>query len=329
MLVFTRLVTIVAVLSVFTGALCPAESASMPRESVLDAFDLSPAVFIENKGQWDECVRYGFDGKGLRVSFAGEGPAFQMTRVDDAGSLGGDPARRERVLAPRFTQAVFSATFVGARAVRPVGVEPSPAKMSFYRGKDTSKWRSEVPTYSKVAYKGLYEGVDLYASGRRSGLKYEFRVAPGASWEKIVIRYTGVESLSIDGSGALHVRTPLGEIVDERPVCYQESHGERRVIPSRFCIIDDTSYGFELTGEYDRSLPLVLDPALGYATFLGGAGEDRAYSIAIGAHGHAWVAGYTTSPDFPVPNGFDGSYNASYDVFVAKISPVGPIAWAT
>ena len=37
-----------------------------------------------------------------------------------------------------------------------------------------------------------------------------------------------------------------------------------------------------------------------YATYLGGSGSDTATSVWVDTVGDAWVAGYTTSPDFPV-----------------------------
>ena len=185
------------------------------KETALKAFDLSPAVFIENKGQWDYEVRYGFDGKSVRVSFTDSGPVFQMLKSEAVEARPQPGVPRDRAAEVKFAQAVFSARFVGAKAVRPVALEPSSSRMNFYRGNDPSKWPTDVPTYSKIAYRGLYDGIDLYTWGKRSGLKYEFHVAPGASWEEVVIRYDGIDGLSIDDSGALHVRTPLGENVDQ------------------------------------------------------------------------------------------------------------------
>src|SRR4029453_14808 len=40
--------------------------------------------------------------------------------------------------------------------------------------------------------------------------------------------------------------------------------------------------------------------AIQYATYLGGTGEDDLNSVAVGADGHLYVAGRTSSPDFPV-----------------------------
>jgi uncharacterized protein (TIGR03437 family) len=74
--------------------------------------------------------------------------------------------------------------------------------------------------------------------------------------------------------------------------------------------------------------------ALIYSTFLGGTGADAPYALSIDAQGYAYVAGSTTSPNFPVTQGayqttFGGAspnLDTQYaygDGFVSKISPDG------
>ncbi len=69
--------------------------------------------------------------------------------------------------------------------------------------------------------------------------------------------------------------------------------------------------------------------ALVYSTYLGGRDEDSASAIAIDADGNAYVAGTTSSPDFPTT---PGAYRRALafstairqtDVFVAKLNPAG------
>lgn len=69
-----------------------------------------------------------------------------------------------------------------------------------------------------------------------------------------------------------------------------------------------------------------FDPAgaIVYATYLGGSGSDRAWSIAVDSLGNAYVAGTTSSNDFPITVGaFDSSLNGADDVFVVKLDPTG------
>jgi Beta-propeller repeat. len=60
-----------------------------------------------------------------------------------------------------------------------------------------------------------------------------------------------------------------------------------------------------------------------FATFLGGAGDDDATSVAVDVHGNAFVAGWTTSADFPVRNAFQATRSAGKDAFVAKLASDG------
>ncbi len=63
-----------------------------------------------------------------------------------------------------------------------------------------------------------------------------------------------------------------------------------------------------------------------YSTFLGGSAVDTANAIVIDGSGNAYVAGATSSPDFPVT---PGALQSAYDpqggtiVFITKIDPTG------
>jgi subtilisin-like proprotein convertase family protein len=62
-----------------------------------------------------------------------------------------------------------------------------------------------------------------------------------------------------------------------------------------------------------------------YSTYLGGAGQEDARSIALDTGGHAYVTGYTSSQDFPVtPAAFQPAYQGGdFDAFVTKLDPEG------
>jgi hypothetical protein len=68
-----------------------------------------------------------------------------------------------------------------------------------------------------------------------------------------------------------------------------------------------------------------LNPAgntLVFSTYLGGNGFDYGYGIALDAGGNAYVAGDTTSLNFPA-TGFQKGYRGIQDAFVAKIATDG------
>src|SRR5204862_239917 len=62
--------------------------------------------------------------------------------------------------------------------------------------------------------------------------------------------------------------------------------------------------------------------SLGYATFLGGSGDDRGFGVAVNKKGNAYVAGTTSSTQttFPVTAGaFDTSQNGGTDEVLSVV----------
>jgi len=72
------------------------------------------------------------------------------------------------------------------------------------------------------------------------------------------------------------------------------------------------------------SFPLIIDPILSYSTYLGGStGDDIGKGIAVDASGNAYVAGYTTSTDFPLQSPYQGTNRGSSDAFITKLTSAG------
>ncbi len=63
--------------------------------------------------------------------------------------------------------------------------------------------------------------------------------------------------------------------------------------------------------------------ALVYSTYLGGSDEDQGAAIAVDSSGHAYVAGYTYSTNFPVQNALQPNNAGGVDAFVTELSPNG------
>jgi hypothetical protein len=60
-----------------------------------------------------------------------------------------------------------------------------------------------------------------------------------------------------------------------------------------------------------------------FATYLGGAADDRAFAMVVDAMGSAYVAGWTTSTNFPTRNAAQANLSGNRDGFVLKLSPAG------
>lgn len=66
--------------------------------------------------------------------------------------------------------------------------------------------------------------------------------------------------------------------------------------------------------------------ALLYSTYLGGSGDDSGAGIAIDTLGNSYVAGSTSSSDFPTtPGAYQPRYGGSGDAFVSKLNATGSV----
>ncbi|MGH2675840.1 MAG: SBBP repeat-containing protein, partial [Actinomycetota bacterium] len=270
-----------------------------------EQFERLPLSFIENRGQTDPRAGYYLHGGETSVYFTEGGLRLGL---EDAGGT-----------AQRWNLAL---DFVGARPTAPRGVAKAPGVVSYFKG-DREDWHTALPTYSRVAYRDLWPGIDLTYSGIGT-LKYSFLVRPGADPTDIRFRWRGATDLSLDHQGGLHVSTPARSFTDQAPVSYQRIGGYRVEVATSY-VLRRTEVAFELQA-YTPSRPLVIDPAmLLYAGYIGGSSFDTGHAVAVDGAGAAYVTGRTASTEatFPETVGPDLSYNGGRDTFVAKVAPSG------
>jgi len=279
------------------------------------SFGNLPLYFIENQGQLDENVDYYLKGADKTLYFTSEGITFVLT--------GKDNGERRRW--------VVKLDFVGADAVTPQGADQQEAVFSYFKGKPED-WHTGIPTFSKLVYEDLWPGIDLVYSGTVNELKYEFIVQPGADPHAIAFAYRGVEEVLLNDDGTLQVTTPAGGFEDGVPYAYQEIGGEQVEVAMSYAPQVQSEenvlrFGFDI-GDYDTSVPLVLDPViLVYCGYIGGSGGwEYCQGVAVDDQERAYVVGWTDSDEntFPVEGGPDITFNGGgspyySDAFVARV----------
>jgi len=214
-------------------------------------------------------------------------------------------------------QATFSITG-GRRDAVPETTDALPGRSNYFIGNDPRKWLTDVRSYRKVVYRGMYDGIDLAYYGTRDSFEYDFIVAPGS--DPGTIRLKADREVSLTPEGDLLI--DAGSIRMKRPFVYQELEGGKHRVDGGFEIGSDGGIGFQI-GEYDRQRPLVIDPIIEYATYYGGSGTDVGYGIAVDRLGNMYVTGQTSSLDFPQRNGFYQMIQGANDAFVMKLNSTG------
>ena len=212
-------------------------------------------------------------------------------------------------------------------------------KSHYLIGNDETKWHRNVPHFSCVAFYNIYPGVDvIYRGLERYGsaagpaqLEYDFMVAPGADPGLIELLFEGVDDLQIGPGGGLVLRTAAGELRQRRPFIYQDIAGEREEVDGHFVLQDDGRVGFAV-GPYDSSAPLIIDPKVEFATYLGGDDYEALTRVVFDeATQQILLAGWTFSPNFPAnPETRFANFLGGRDGFVSALSAdASTLLWTT
>ena len=139
-------------------------------------------------------------------------------------------------------------------------------------------------------------------------------------YDAFVIRLNSIGTLAYSTYlGGSRDETGYGVTVDGNDNVYTSGYTKSANFPVLNALQRD------LSGRSDAFVTkLDGNGTLSYATYLGGNGDDYSFGIASDGKGSAYVAGITTSSDFPTANAFQTALGGSYDAFVTRLSD-GPL----
>jgi hypothetical protein len=284
-----------------------AQPANAPasRAGILAAYGKLPLHFETNRGQTEASVDFLAQGNGYTVFLtrdsatlllrapSGEDPASSQAKP---GS--GDNFQSVRRLA---TSVRLALTGANPRAEREA-LDAQSGKSNYLIGNDPSRWYRDVPHFARVKYRGVYPGIDLVYYGNQGQLESDYVLAPGASPKQIALRIEGARKLKLSAQGDLVLSTKLGDVFLHKPRAYQQLAGSQQEVAANFIQRGSRTIGIEVA-TYDASQPLLIDPILGYSTYLGGTANQLLTGIAADSSGFAYVTGTTTSANFPTVAG--------------------------
>lgn len=342
------------------------------RARLVRAYGKLPLSFEPNQGQTARQVKFLARGPGYTIFLtphgamlslvAGQRPNATLAKAHPVSAL------RSRVKRARAARRALPSTDVVRMRLagsnphpKVVGLDKLPGRVNYFIGNNPKKWRTNVPTYAKVAYKNIYPGVDLIYHGNQRNLEYDFVLAPGADPSAIRLAVArasrpwhgqDAHGTRIAANGDLVIQTASGEVRFRKPVVYQtvapvydrrsllveprysaanrqSAIEKRKLLDGRFVLLADNEVGFKVAN-YDHSKPLVIDPTLVYSTLLGGSSttlSDRGSGIVIDGSGDAYVVGTTGSSSFPTTAGaFQTTFGGGTCMFGPSVTqPCGDV----
>jgi hypothetical protein len=289
-----------------------------------------PLAFEPNLGQADKSVDFFAHGPDYGIFLTSTEAVLELhAHGAPADPFASDPSAASSGLVLRLQLVGSNA---GTQAVGQGAIE---TRTNYLLGNDPSQWITNVPNFGQVTYQNVYPGVDLvYHGSSQQQLEFDFVVHPGADPGAIRLAPQGAQSLSLDAQGNLVLTTPYGNLVEQAPVVLQDNHGTQQAVTGRYVLLAGGQVGFQL-GAYDPSLPLRIDPALGYSSYLGGGLGDVGNGVAVDANNYAYLTGMTYSTNFPTTTGAYQTHSANMstsmsDVFVTKVNATGTaLVWST
>ncbi|MBI3639254.1 MAG: SBBP repeat-containing protein [Thaumarchaeota archaeon] len=256
--------------------------------------------FIQNQGQVNEDVKFYANTFAGTVFVTNNDITYTMTATKDSTN-----------------SVAFKERFLSLQALDPVGQDKSNALVNYFVG-EKENWHSNVVTYNTVDLGQVWQSVDVKLNAYGKNVEKIFTVLPGGNVDDIKISVDGVKSLGISDKGELLLNTDLGSAAMTKPLAYQDIDGAHKAVNISYRT-DGNTYGF-VADNYDTKYPLTIDPLLA-STFIGGSTDEQSLAIALDGSGNVFIAGRTTSTDYPTTVGaYQTSNGGGQDAFVSKFN---------
>lgn len=279
--------------------------------------------FVENKGQWDEKVKY----KGVMnngVFFLREkGFTVLQNNPDDmrkmANFFHGAPHSASQDIAARskvpgkgnnemtVRSHVYNVEFLNAQTPLISGDKPLVAYNNYFIGNNPAKWKGNCRIYQAITYHNIYPGIDVRYYTNEEKLKYDIIVHPGADLSRLALKYEGADELNVKNE-QLIIKTSVGETRELAPYAYQVVNGLKKEVGCRFKVAGKIVQ-FE-TKDYSKSSELIIDPTLIFSTFTGSTADNWGYTATYGPDGSFYAGGVVFDQGFPTS---PGAYNTNFN----------------
>jgi len=209
--------------------------------------------------------------------------------------------------------------FVGASAdasARPRELQRRTS--SYFLGSNSQSWINAAPHYREISYEGIYPGVDVVYYESDGAIEYDLLFEAGVQPDAVSMLWSAAEAVMLTEEGDLELRVGERTLRQSRPRAFERSPRGEREIPARYRMLSDGRIGLE-TERQDSALPLRIDPRIGLASYFGGVSEDIILAVRLDSSDGLWIAGHTSSANFPIPEDDFPVRREATDAFLSRL----------
>lgn len=297
-------------------------------------------AFLENKGQLlktdstsaSSVEYYTMHGE-PRMYFADNAISYAWRKMDQDSST---------------TDTCFRVDMFLKNANINVTVKPLDERSEYYNFFNVNPGaRPRAKTYERLIYTEPWTNIDAIFGSNNLGVKCYFEVKPGGNPSDVSWQYVGANSVAVNGSGGLELRTSLDTLVQRKATVFQIDGSGNYVSLAwqpTYSIATGNILTFSSLGTYNSAYTLVFaidwgappSPAaasgnLVWNTYYGADGNEFFWDVTTDPVGRPYYTGYSDSngPTFPAGSG-QGSilpWAGGYDAVVIKFDTMCAPQW--
>jgi len=291
------------------------------------ANDNSVLKFQENKGQWNEHIRYMAQIPSGKLFVENGALTYNFVNEEDIRRIhdihhGHIPNTNEKDLQIRmhaykieFENSNTSASFETNKKQTDY--------VNYFIGNDSSKWASGVMQFAELTCQSLYKGIDMKMYFKNGNMKYDFIVAAEANTDEIRLKYSGTDKLFLK-RGSLFIKTSVNEVIERKPLAFQKINGELKQVPCNYELKGNVlSFSFPLG--YNKNYELIIDPVLIFSSYTGSSADNWGFTATYDSQGNLYAGGVCFNFGYPTTVGaFQTNFAAgSTDISISKFNSTG------
>ncbi|MBC8173604.1 MAG: PKD domain-containing protein, partial [Chitinophagales bacterium] len=257
--------------------------------------------FIQNLGQWQNNIQYTAPVYGGKLFLENNCFTWYFSNIAEITSHTHEKDQHPELKV--YRSHAFKTNFVDANEnVQLSGLDKFTNYYNYFIGSDEQKWRGNVPAFQGVLYDNIYDNIQMKVYSSNGNMKYDFISEPGADVSKIKLQYEGLKEIKII-NGNLHLVTSINEIIEMKPIAWQQLSEEKVLVPCEFRLEGNT-VSFYFPEGYNTNAQLIIDPAtLIFASYTGSTADNWGYSATYDDDGNLYGAGIVMDDGYPVTTG--------------------------